>query len=68
MKVKDLIEQSLLTDEEIEEIPLTNWGGNEDDLNIAKAQIRKTLKTLKEYADGKWIRFEGDDIYLEVDR
>jgi len=47
----------LLTSEEIEAIPVTNWGGNVDDLNIAKAQVKKVAEHIKNLpTDGqdKW--------------
>ena len=34
----------LLTNKEIESIPTTNQGGNVDDLNIAKAQLKKVME------------------------
>jgi hypothetical protein len=41
-----------LTDKEIEAIPLTNFGGNFDDRNIAQAQAKKLMERLLKV--GKW--------------
>ena len=61
----------LLTDEEVEAIPATNFGGNVDDLNIARAQLKKVVQYIDENfyigvgCDGK-IEYEGDYMRWEA--
>lgn len=45
----------LLTDEEIEAILVANLGGNTDDLNIAKAQLKKIVEFIGgSLSEAKW--------------
>lgn len=46
----------LLTDDEIAAIPATNTGGNYDDVQLCKAQLKKVVDNLHGMTEYDWIQ------------